>query len=190
MKELVSRRAVLGMGVGLGAAWVFRVGGDGRIVCAQAAAGEVWSPQVLSGEEARALANVCEAIIPRTDTPGAREARVHEYIDLELSVGSAGEQERFREGLKWVDARCSAEHGHGLAEAADEEVAAVLGPISDEHEEHAAELEPGAAFFRDVKRRTIFGYYTSKEGWVDELGRPEHAGMEQWVGCRHAGGEH
>jgi hypothetical protein len=51
-------------------------------------------------------------------------------------------------------------------------------------------LKPGASFFTNVKTKTVFGYFTSREGWVEELGRPEHVGMETWMGCSHQEGTH
>jgi hypothetical protein len=77
-----------------------------------------------------------------------------------------------------------------LADATEDEVSAVLEHVSDTNASIDDALQPGADFFKDIKSRTIFGYYTSREGWVEELGRSEHIGMEKWTGCQHPDGTH
>ncbi len=41
-----------------------------------------WQPVLVSPAQGRALEEVVEAILPQTDTPGARAARVHVFVDL------------------------------------------------------------------------------------------------------------
>jgi len=190
MNDEISRRNLLKITASAataltGSNWVFRVADGGRIVKAQATDAGAWKPAFLTADEVRQLAALCEAIIPRTDTPGARDARVHEYIDVALSVETPPVQQRFREGLVWMEGHCRKQHRKSLADATTEEVTAALEVVSDTNDGLVEALKPGASFFTDLKSRTIFGYYTSREGWVEELGRPEHVGMEKWVGCSH-----
>ncbi len=93
-------------------------------------------------------------------------------------------------GLAWMEEHCRKQTRKSPADASGDEVAAALAMVSDANESVADALKPGASFFGDLKSRTIFGYYTSREGWVEELGRPEHVGMEKWVGCPHPDGTH
>lgn len=44
-----------------------------------------WRPEVLSPAQGRVLAEVVETIIPATDTPGAKAARVHVFVDAMLA---------------------------------------------------------------------------------------------------------
>jgi hypothetical protein len=192
MSNELTRRNVLQMAAGAVAGvasshWVFLAAGDGRIVKAATTDGEAFTPAVLTQAELDQLAAVCEAIIPRTDTPGARDARVHEYIDVALSVETEDMRKRFSEGLAWLEEYCKKTAGKGLAQASMDDIVRVLTPISDVNESFADDLKTGASFFSNVKTKTLFGYYTSREGWVEELGRPEHVGMEAWVGCTHEG---
>ena len=46
---------------------------------------------------------IAELIIPETDTPGARAAKVNEHMDLVLSEESTEIQQRFLRGLDWID---------------------------------------------------------------------------------------
>lgn len=170
-----------------GANWIFRATNDGRVVKAQTGNTAAFKPMFFSEAQVLQLAAVCETIIPRTDTPGARDARVHEYIDVAMTVESEAVSKRFRDGLVWLEAQCKKNARKSLAEASPEQLVALLSSISDDNPDIAVERKSGAAFFTDLKARTIFGYYTSREGWVEELGLPEHVGMEKFTGCTHDG---
>ena len=46
---------------------------------------EGYVPKALNAEQMKLTAELADLIIPRTDTPGASDARVHEYIDRALA---------------------------------------------------------------------------------------------------------
>ena len=193
--ELTRRQAV---GLAAGAAlslvaserWVFAAR-DGEVVKAAAdPAGAAWRPVLFKAREGEGLARLVEALIPRTGTPGARDARVHEYIDLAVSLAPAVEKKEFVDGYRWLDRHCQRLHDADLAGVGDPDLVAILHSISDAHAEHPKKLLRGARFFTDLKRRTIFGYYTSLEGRVQELGLPETVSMQSWRGCPHPDGGH
>jgi hypothetical protein len=148
-----------------------------------------WRPLLLTRPQAESVAALAEAILPRTDTPGAIDARVHELIDLELHLATEEERERFLDGLAWVEARAQQSFGRGVVASTDEERAKLLAEISDAVEA-TDELAPGQRFFSDLKRRTIFGYYTSEVGRTEALGLPDAVTMETFRGCTHRAGEH
>lgn len=187
MTHEISRRNLLKLSAGAATAlagvnWIFRATDDGRVVKAQTEGTAAFKPEFFSEAEVGQLAAVCETIIPRTETPGARDARVHEYLDVAMTVESEAVSKKFREGLAWLNDYCKRETRKNLDEATQEQLIALLTAISDDNPNIKENLKPGASFFTDVKTRTIFGYYTSREGWVEELGRPEHIGMEKFVG--------
>jgi hypothetical protein len=191
--ELTRRRAVglaAGAAIGLarGGRWVFAAH-QGEVVKAAGEPG-AWQPVLFDARQAEAMARLVDALIPRTSTPGARDARVHEYIDLALSLGPANEKTSFLEGLRWLDRHCKERYGADLVSVKDADLVELLHSVSDEHEEHPEALRHGAELFSSLKRRTIFGYYTSLEGRVQELGLPEVVSMEGWRGCGHDGSDH
>jgi hypothetical protein len=61
-----------------------------------------YTRRVLSPEEMKKVATLVDLIIPRTDTPGASDARVPEFIDRKLSMDEAL-KERFLAGLRSFD---------------------------------------------------------------------------------------
>ena len=129
---------------------------------------------------------ISEMIIPQTNTPGAKAARVNEFIDLLLASRPKSEQEKFLEGLNWLDKRSLELFGHSFVDCPPKQQKDVLTRISVVN---SAEDITGQDFFELIKALTVFGYYTSKEGieqelqfdgWVDYKGctHPEHQGTE------------
>jgi hypothetical protein len=141
-----------------------------------------WKPQFLHEPELETVTSLAERIIPETDTPGARRALVHQYIDFVLAQGVAADRERFREGLAWLDRRCVSLFGTPFArlEAAkqDEILRRLSGTPSSE--------EPtGVSFFSEVKRLSVDGYYRSEAGMTEELGFEGRTFLAEWKGCTH-----
>lgn len=188
MRDTMTRREMMGATAAAaltaaGIDWVYTRNSAGRIVLAAGNSDE-WKPLLFSKSQAESVAALCEAIIPKTETPGARDARVHEFIDLQLSAEADVQQRLFLDGLEWLERRSKKEFRKGLSECSTEEVGTLLEPISDAHESHAEELKVGASFFGNVKRRTIFAFYTTEEGWVQDLGMPAHPSlMATMEGC-------
>jgi hypothetical protein len=58
--------------------------------------------RVFSPEEMKRVAELVDLIIPRTDTPGASDAHVPDFIDRKLSL-NAELKERFLAGLRRFD---------------------------------------------------------------------------------------
>lgn len=139
--------------------------------------------QSITPEQHELLAVLTEHIIPETDTPGARAARVPEYIDAMLTDFYAeDDRTRFLDGLAGVDERARATYETPFLDTANEEQVALLTTLDEEafpdldamsDEERAAyrqrRAEDGNAFFATLKELTIAGYYTSEVGATQEL---------------------
>src|SRR5437016_5729557 len=68
--------------------------------------------QVLDPHQSETVATIAELIIPATDTPGARAAQVHRFIDLLLAEWAPDEDRAsFLKGLADVDARARTAFG-------------------------------------------------------------------------------
>ena len=135
-----------------------------------------WEPQVLTAEQARTVEVLSDLIIPRTETPGARDAHVHRYIDLMLHGGLlAAERDAFLAGLTALDERCQREFARGFAGLPRPDQVHLLTVMHDS----------GDAFFRQVKDLTIRGYYTSREGLLEELEYEGNSYLTDMPGCTH-----
>ena len=106
-REAVARTALF-LGGTLAASSIAGIRGD---AWARAAA-PGWRAGTLTAGQSELVATIAEHIIPATDTPGARAAGVHRFIDVILSdYYKDDERKRFLDGLTQLEAR--AEKGLG-----------------------------------------------------------------------------
>jgi hypothetical protein len=145
------------------------------------------APVALATSQFATLERLVEAIIPTDDrSPGAKDARVADYIDLLLSEG---EDELT---LQWIGGLAALDHESGtrfkapFARLTPTQVEAVLTAIS------AKELSPDTPlerFFVMAKNATIQGYYTSEIGIHQELRYKGNQYLQEFVGCQTEDGE-
>ena len=136
------------------------------------------------------VATISELIIPQTDTPGAKAARVNEFIDL-IVADWYDEQEKstFLTGLADIDQRSQSSFGKDFVGCSDKQQIQILNDLD---EESRVKSEPAVRhsarntapeekpFFFMIKQLTLIGYYTSEIGFVQEL-------HEEIIPARHAG---
>jgi len=127
---------------------------------------------LLTPPRARAMEALAEIIIPATDTPGASEAGVTEFVAALVDGWlDDDDRDRFLAGLDTVDPRARERFGSPFAECAPGEQASVVGELDEELtrlREDPAEDET-QHFFHDVKRFTLTAWFTSDVG-LDALG--------------------
>jgi hypothetical protein len=111
--------------------------------------GDTWQPELLSAALGARLAEVTDIILPETDTPGARAARVHVFVDLAL-------------------ARCVAVAQQQTAIAAIDALGADFLTVPPSERQHRVEqMAPdGLALLREL---TLLGYFTSEIGATQAL---------------------
>ena len=85
-----------------------------------------WKPLLLDKHQNETVTLLAELIIPRTDTPGAKEARVNEYIDLILNDGPQEPRVRFLQGLAWLDGYALRRHKKPFVRCTSEQQVAML----------------------------------------------------------------
>ncbi len=137
------------------------------------AASPQWAPRTLSPAQLELVATVAEHIIPQTDTPGARGAGVHRFVDTLLSDHySTEERDRFLAGLADLDARAQSAQGKTFIACTPEQQLALLTAM-DEAAYPPVRIDaarpPETWFFRRMKEVTLVGYYTSELGASREL---------------------
>ena len=133
---------------------------------------------------------VAETIFPKTSTPGAKEAKVGQFMTVMVNdCYTEEDQKAFRDGLAATNAACDKMHGHGFMKASPEQRKAVLVSFEKDVNDHQEkrrdfmkeqdDLEKkaqangdtnfkrktmSAHYFTMMKQLTILGYFTSKEG--------------------------
>jgi Gluconate 2-dehydrogenase subunit 3 len=133
--------------------------------------------QFFTAKENELLDRVAEMILPADDhSPGAHEAKVSLYI--ELVVANSLESTK----LQWKQRLGAFESEFGKLTGPEQ--SALLNRLA------AAEQNPGNPaehFFADLKRATLFGYYTSQIGLVKELGYMGNSVQSGFPGCPSEG---
>jgi len=156
----LSRRQFVGaMATGLAATWM---AGPWRPEFATAG-------RVLTAPQLRDLDAIAALILPTDDAPGAREARVAEFMDKSLASFAADQRPLFDAGLADLNARVARRHPGttSFADLGADEAATLLSELEREQSE----------FFEAVRVATIAGF----------LANPEYGGNARKVGWKLIG---
>jgi hypothetical protein len=153
--------------------------------------------KTLSPRQNETVTTIAEMIIPATDTPGAKGAKVNEFIDLLLTEWyEPAETKEFLAGLADVDARSKKKFSADFIDCTPPQQTELLKQLDGEAMDFAAKQKQAVTtsrtsplqqttpapsnFFYTMKKLTLTGYYTSQIGFSKELGEfiipPEHAG--------------
>ena len=147
---------------------------------AQLAANPAGTLRTLSPAQNEIVVAMNDVMIPATETPGAKAAKVNEFIDLILTEWATEEERKiFLEGLVEADRKTNALFGHSFVAASPKEQAAILQVFDEDlatfrneqlpKQVRAWELTLMLPFFAQMRRLTLVGYYTSPIGQEQEL---------------------
>lgn len=156
--SMISRRqALAGATLTFGALWAtLSVPGS-----AAAQGVRAWAPKALTADQARVLEAVAELIVPATETPGAREAGVPQFVDRAIATFcEPADAKALKAGLSRIEADARAAHGAGFAAITPAQQTGLLARY--EAESRAAAAPPH--FFATLKELVTVGYFTSELG--------------------------
>lgn len=126
-----------------------------------------FKPVFLSEDMAGIIAEISEIIIPKTDTPGAKDVGVPSFIDLMLKECYKKEdQDRFTKGATDFDADAKATYGDSFLYCDAEKQKELVFKY---HGEAIAAMKSDSApkdrpFILMVKELTMLGFFTSEVG--------------------------
>jgi hypothetical protein len=147
--------------------------------------------KVLTPAQYATVETLVEAIIPADErSPGAKEARVADYLDLALSEAEEGQRKEFLDGLTALEAEAIGRTTVGFARMTPAQVETLLTDLS-RNERPAEGVEPSALakFFVAAKQATIHGYYTSEIGIHKELRYKGNQLLAEFQGCHTVDGK-
>jgi hypothetical protein len=196
-KENVTRReAIKGLTVGMGVIATLPVLGANAAAQEQAAhqhthapakpaaGAKPQPPKFFTEDENKTVMEMAERIIPADDSsPGAKAARVNEYIDLVVGESPDAVKQTWRDGLAAVNRMSRDKFGKSFADASADQQVELLKAIS-KNEKNPSTVEE--RFFRTIKNATVDGYYTSEIGIHKELHYKGNSYLKEFVGCTHA----
>lgn len=136
------------------------------IAVAQVAPALSWTPTGLSLKQAATLDVVAELIIPATDTPGAREAGVPQFVDRAIAnYCTPPNALAIREGLDRMEADAQGRYGVSFVSLKPDQQITLLSVYDSEVAPAATQSAPAKAlFFPVLKDLVTVGYFTSQQG--------------------------
>jgi len=124
------------------------------------AAAQPWTPVALTAAQARILDVAAELIMPATDTPGARDAGVPQFVDRAVAgFCTPADVQAIRAGLDRMEADARADHGAAFVALTPAQQTALLTRYDSE-----ARARREGAFFPVLRDLVTVGYFTSRIG--------------------------
>lgn len=121
-----------------------------------------WKPSFLTEDQGILITQVSDIIIPKTDTPGAKDVGVPGFIDVMVKdIYSKEDQDRFLDGLKTFSDGAEKKYGDPFIEltSADQ-----LEYVKEVHSAALAEKAADKPFILMIKELTLLGFFTSEVG--------------------------
>jgi gluconate 2-dehydrogenase gamma chain len=136
-----------------------------------------WQPVFLSKEQGALVAEVAEIMIPKTDTPGAKDAGVPAFIDTMLKdVYTQEDRDHYLAGLKAFDDSARTAHGKSFVELDKRHQTDLLRKVHDEAVAAELALEPAMRrgppprpFILMTKELALLGFFCSEPGATQVL---------------------
>jgi hypothetical protein len=148
-----------------------------------------WTPQVLDDTQARILSAVVDRILPATDTPGAIEVGVDQFIDKILyRVFPENIQNGFASGLDSFNAYAQNKYNKDFARLLHEEQDAIITEFESKSGPLPASMwgfnfgeVDEFPFYRMMKELALIGYFQSERVSKEVLGYNPIPGP--YLGC-------
>lgn len=128
-------------------------------------------PQFFSEDQGRIVMEVAEIIIPKTDTPGAKDVGVPGFIDTMLKdCYKKEDQDRFLTGLTAFDEEAKTAYGDSFIYCEPEQQVELVKKTHDAAVAEAKEnREAKRPFILMTKELTLLGFFTSEPGATQVL---------------------
>jgi gluconate 2-dehydrogenase gamma chain len=130
-----------------------------------------YKPVFFTEDQARLVSELSDIILPKTNTPGAKEVGVPNFIDKMLKECYKQEdQERFLAGLTAFDEEAKKTYGDSFIYCKPEDQLTLVKKTNEAAVKDKKE-NPGAKrpFFYMAKELTMLGYFTSEVGATQVL---------------------
>jgi hypothetical protein len=126
-----------------------------------------WKPLFFTDEQNETMLALCDAILPATDSPGAKQAMANRYADLVLSAESPETQAAFVKSLQYIDAESARVYRKPFRALSTDEQVEVLIPMAFPMQptpDASVPIDKGYENFTRVKALIVEGYYSSEIG--------------------------
>jgi gluconate 2-dehydrogenase gamma chain len=171
MNQLIDRREALRKTALLMGAAVSASALTGILQGCKATPELTYTPVFFNADQATLVSEVADIIIPRTDTPGAKDAGVPGFIDTMLKDCYAKEdQDNFLAGLASFDEEAKTAYGDSFIYCKPEQQLEFVTKVhASALTEAKANREAKRPFILMAKELTLLGFFTSEPGATQVL---------------------
>ncbi len=123
-------------------------------------------------EDIAYLDEIAETIIPKTNTPGAKDAQVGKFMTVMVNdCYDEKQQKTFLEGMTTLNEASKKKNGKAFMDATPEQRKELLTEIDKEAKDYAKnkKKEDDPHYFSLMKQLTLLGFFTSKPGATEAL---------------------
>jgi hypothetical protein len=123
--------------------------------------------QLFSKEDIAYLDEIAETILPETKTPGAKAARVGQFMTVIVSdCYDEKEQMIFKDGMNKINDQSTTKFGKSYLNSTPEQRHELLVQVDNEQKQYMKNKkdEEPVHYFRMMKELVLLGYFTSKPG--------------------------
>lgn len=126
------------------------------------------APANFSAEDIALLDEIAETILPRTKTPGAKDAKVGDFMSLYVTdCYTLDERAIFHKGLMTFQDNCKKTYQRSFMELQRSEREDFVNQL--DREAKAAVAADKLHYFTMIKQLTLFGFFTSEVGGTQVL---------------------
>jgi hypothetical protein len=137
-----------------------------------------------SNDDIAFLDEVAETILPATDSPGAKDAKVGQFMTVIVrDCYTQPEQKVFIEGMKKLNDASKQKNGKTFMDSTPEQRHDLLVQLDKEQKDYMAtrKKDDPTHYFRMMKELTLWGYFTSEPGATKALRYVAVPG--KYIGC-------
>lgn len=141
----------------------------------------------LSSSDIRAIIDqLTEIILPETDTPGAKTSGAGDFVMKALNdCYPEKDRERFFAGINELDRSCRARFGNPFLRCTANQQFSMVEELDREALGFRIRIRTRLLgyynYFRTLKKLTLLGYFTSREGATTALSYEQIPG--RWIAC-------
>jgi gluconate 2-dehydrogenase gamma chain len=144
-------------------------------------------PRFFKPDEFHTVEILSEMILPTDEKPGAKEAKVANYIDFVVYSAAEFEpslQKQWVDGLGLLNGLSGKKYGKPFSDISPSQREELLTEMSAPDHDPKAQ-HPGFPFYRLLKSMTLEAFFTSKVGLIDFLEYKGLTFLTEFPGCTH-----
>jgi hypothetical protein len=131
-----------------------------------------WKPAFFTNNQAALIAEIAETILPKTNTPGAKEMAVPQFIDkMVKETMDTASQKKLIDGIELFEEEVKAKYNTDFISLKPNQRQEFLEKLDKEKPRSGLTMwgialekdVPESTFFKTIKGLTLFGFFTSEE---------------------------